>query len=105
MESSQEVAYMGLQDYMLPCMNKKLFGVECPGCGMQRSAALLFKGEFAEAFFMYPGIYPLLFLLLFILTSFVVDIRFERQIKIGLGILTGITIITSYIIKMNFIFN
>ncbi len=105
MESTPEGAYMGLQDYMLPCMNKKLFGVECPGCGMQRSLALLIEGDFMGAFYMYPGIYPLVLLLLFILTSFIVTIRYELQIKITLGVITGLTILISYLIKMNILFN
>ncbi|MGS0524465.1 DUF2752 domain-containing protein [Zobellia nedashkovskayae] len=31
---------------MLPCLNKKLFGIDCPGCGLQRSIVLFFKGRF-----------------------------------------------------------
>ncbi|MFA7446524.1 MAG: DUF2752 domain-containing protein, partial [Flavobacteriaceae bacterium] len=45
-----------MEDYMLPCMNKKLFGIDCMGCGIQRSVALLLRGEFVEAFYMYPAI-------------------------------------------------
>ncbi|WP_375240011.1 DUF2752 domain-containing protein, partial [Aurantibacter sp.] len=45
---------------MLPCLNKKIFGFECMGCGMQRSTLLIFKGEFINAFKMYPAIYTLL---------------------------------------------
>ena len=33
----------GIEEYMLPCLNKKLFGFECLGCGLQRSIVLLFK--------------------------------------------------------------
>ena len=47
---------------MLPCMSKKLFGVECLGCGTQRALILLLKGEFVEAFKMYPPIYTLVIL-------------------------------------------
>ena len=49
----------GLEDYMLPCFTKKLLGFECMGCGLQRAAALLIKGQFADAFLMYPAIYTL----------------------------------------------
>ena len=44
----------GLEDYMVPCINKKIFGVECLGCGMQRATALLFSGQFEAAFKIYP---------------------------------------------------
>ncbi|UUF12243.1 DUF2752 domain-containing protein [Flavobacterium panici] len=56
---------MNLEKYMIPCLFKKLFGVECLGCGFQRSLFLLFQGEFSAAFKMYPAIYTtLLFLIL-----------------------------------------
>lgn len=53
---------------MLPCLSKQLLGMECFGCGLQRAVVLLFQGEFAAAFKMYPAIYTLilLFALLFL---------------------------------------
>jgi len=47
---------------MLPCPTKTLTGYDCPGCGMQRSLAHLLQGEFSEAFWVYPAIYPILIL-------------------------------------------
>jgi len=48
---------------MLPCLFKTLFGIECLGCGFQRSVFLLFQGDFSGAFKMYPAVYTsLLFL-------------------------------------------
>jgi len=93
--------FLMIEDYMLPCMNKKLFGIDCPGCGLQRSVVHLFKGEFGAAFEMYPAIYGLVSLVLFVVASQFIKFRFDTQIKIFLGILTGATIIISYILKMN----
>lgn len=90
---------------MLPCLNKKLFGVDCMGCGMQRSLLLLFKGEFVAAFQMYPAIYPLLLLLIFIGSNFFFKFKYDWYIKVGLITITVATMIISYIIKMNLIFN
>lgn len=60
--------FVSPEEYMLPCLTKTLFGVECFGCGLQRSVLLIFKGEFLAAFYMYPAVYTLilLFALLFI---------------------------------------
>lgn len=55
---------LSLEDWMLPCLNKKFLGVECMGCGLQRSMAHLLRGEFGQAFDVYPAIYPLLLLFL-----------------------------------------
>lgn len=46
-----------LQNFMLPCLSKTLFGIECLGCGFQRSLLLLFQGQFKAAFEMYPAIF------------------------------------------------
>ncbi|WP_317250820.1 DUF2752 domain-containing protein [Aquimarina acroporae] len=94
-----------LEKYMLPCLNKKLFGVDCLGCGMQRSIALLFKGEFVAAFYMYPAIYPLIFLVLFLGTNIFVKFKYDSFVKTGLIITTIATMIISYVVKMNTIFN
>ena len=49
-----------LENNMLPCAYKSLFGIECPACGIQRSFFALLKGDFTESFFRYP---PLIFVL------------------------------------------
>lgn len=88
---------------MLPCLNKKFFGVDCLGCGLQRSIVLLIKGEFTDAFAMYPAIYPLVVLLLFLGFNFFVQFKNDSFIKMSLIFITVATMIVSYLIKMNFI--
>lgn len=90
-----------MEEYMLPCMNKQLFGVECPGCGTQRSIALLLDGDFIGAFKMFPAIYTLLLLLLLIFLHFFDKSRNYTKSIIGIAILNGIITIVAYIIKMN----
>lgn len=87
------------EGFMLPCLNKQLFGIECPGCGLQRAVALLFKGEFAEAFLMYPAIYPLVLLLSFLLADQVFKIKYANTITIVLMITSVVFILTNYILK------
>lgn len=89
-----------MEEYMLPCLNKKYLGFECMGCGIQRSAALLLKGEFIEAFYMYPAIYPLIALLGFLLVNQFTTIKYANKTIIFLAILTVSTIIISYLIKI-----
>lgn len=94
-----------LDDYMLPCLNKQLFGLDCPGCGLQRSVDLLLHGEFVAAFQMYPAIYPIMMLLSFLITSSFAQFKYSQQIKVALIFMTAGTIIISYILKMNNLFN
>ncbi|WP_175578766.1 DUF2752 domain-containing protein [Tenacibaculum aiptasiae] len=93
--------FVQLEDYMLPCLNKKLFGVDCLGCGIQRALALVLKGEFIEAFKMYPGIYTLLLLAFVIILNFFYKIKHAQKIISILAILNVLIIVISYIIKMN----
>ena len=62
---------MNLEKYMLPCLSKTLFGIECLGCGFQRALFLLFQGEFLEAFKMYPALYTTLLFLSFVALHFI----------------------------------
>ena len=84
---------------MLPCFTKKLFGFDCPGCGLQRSLVHLAKGEFGAAFEMYPAIYPMLFLFGFLALSKLLKIKFSNTITNLLIIVTVGTILTNYILK------
>lgn len=94
-----------MEEFLLPCMNKQLFGLECYGCGGQRALVLLLSGKFIPAFKMFPAIYPLLILLSFVLINIFYKFKFDFSIKIGLIILTAGTIFINYIIKMFYFFN
>ncbi|WP_306352785.1 DUF2752 domain-containing protein [Flavobacterium sp. '19STA2R22 D10 B1'] len=81
-------------------MNKKLFGVECLGCGTQRAIALILKGEFSAAFHMYPAIYTMILFFGFLFLNFFDKSRDYHKIIIGLGILNAIIMVTSYFYKV-----
>ena len=85
---------------MLPCLNKRLFGVECMGCGLQRALALIFQGEFTAAFNMYPAVYSLIALFLYVGLNILLKFKNSNKIIGVLAILTVSTIIISYIIKL-----
>lgn len=89
----------GIEDYMLPCLNKKLLGFECMGCGLQRSINLILHGEFIAAFKMYPAIYPMIFLFGFLIFDSFMKIRHGEKVKLGLAILTLVTAVTNFILK------
>lgn len=88
-----------IDDFMLPCLNKKLFGFECMGCGLQRSIKFLFQGHFIEAFKMYPAIFTLIPLAIVIAASFFIKFKYSNKIINGLAIASVLIIIISFIIK------
>jgi len=89
-----------MEEFLLPCLNKQLFGIDCLGCGGQRALMLLFEGEFSAAFAMYPAIYSLLLLLFFIILNFFFKFKKAMIIKTALIIANAAIIILSYYFKM-----
>ena len=93
-----------MEDLLLPCLNKQIFGLDCYGCGGQRALLMVFRGEFSAAFKMFPAIYPLLILLGFVLVNLFIKIKADYIIKISLILITAGVILINYAIKMFNIF-
>lgn len=55
-----------LEENMMACHTKMITGLDCFGCGMQRSLIHLLKGELAESIAMYPALIPFIVMLLFL---------------------------------------
>ena len=89
------------EDFMLPCLTKKFLGIECFGCGFQRSFFLIFQGEFVAAFKMYPAIYTLMLFAGFLILNLFYNFKYADKIKLILVVLNVVIIITSYFIKIN----
>ena len=88
-----------IEDFMLPCLNKKLLGIECLGCGMQRSVALIIHGDFIAAFKMYPAIYTLILLFGFVILNTYKNFKFANKVIITLVVINLLLIIGNYILK------
>lgn len=87
------------EKFMLPCLNKKMFGMDCPGCGMQRSIAMLIQGDFTGAFNMYPAIYTILFMGFFLLLHLKFKFKHGHRFLLFLFIINVVFIIINYILK------
>jgi hypothetical protein len=89
-----------LEDHMGSCFYKKHFGIECPGCGVQRSIIHLLKGDFIESLQTFPALIPTIIMLLFLAAHLI--FKFERGAKILLYLFfLNVGIMTfSYILRM-----
>lgn len=87
------------EEYMIPCFWKKTLNIECMGCGIQRAMSLLFQGEFIAAFKMYPAIYTLIILAIFLVVHIKYQFKLGSKILLALFILNVSIIIISYILK------
>jgi len=88
-----------MEEYMIPCMNKSLFGVDCFGCGTQRALLLLLEGDFVGAFKMFPAIYTTVLFFLFATLHFIDKSRNYRNILIVFAIINAIIMVGSYFYK------
>ncbi|QDO95724.1 DUF2752 domain-containing protein [Formosa sediminum] len=86
---------------MLPCLTKKYLGYDCLGCGLQRAVALIYQGNFVAAFKMYPAIYTLILLGVFLLLNAFKTLKHQESIKKWLFIINIVIIVMSYIIKLS----
>ena len=90
---------MTTDDFMLPCLNKSIFGFDCLGCGTQRALLLILKGEFVEAFYMFPAIYTTILFIFILAFNFIDKSRNYHKIIIGLALTNAVIMIVSYFYK------
>jgi len=90
-----------LQNHLLPCPFKYLTGIDCPGCGFQRSVMALIQGNFQKSLMLYPAAIPLLLFFAYGLADkfFKLDTS-KNTIKKSLFVFTGAIILVSYGIKL-----
>lgn len=89
-----------LQNHLLPCPFKALTGIDCPGCGFQRSLVALLQGDFIKSWALYPPTIPLL--LLFIISGLFYRFRIKNQgiVFKTLVIMVGNFVVFAYLYKM-----
>lgn len=90
---------INFENLMLPCLWKQTFNIDCFGCGFQRSLLLICKGEFVNAFYMYPAIYTILIMLITLILHSKFQFKFGHKILLGLFILNISIIVVSYFFK------
>jgi len=84
---------------MLPCFSKKILGLDCLGCGLQRSVAFLIRGDFVAAWEMYPAIFTIIPLFGVLAADQFFHIKYANKISITLMIASVTLILTNYILK------
>jgi hypothetical protein len=89
------------ESHMFSCAYKKYFGIECPGCGFQRSLYYLLKGDFKESFQAYPPLIPILVMFMFLTMHFIFKFRYGAKILMFFYISNSLLIIINYIIKLS----
>ncbi len=91
------------EDYMLPCLSKSIFGIDCMGCGTQRALILIINGQFIEAFYMFPAIYTTILFFFAVGLNFTHKSRNYHPVIITLAIINAVIMIVSFFYKQTLI--
>ncbi|XZF12846.1 DUF2752 domain-containing protein [Chitinophagaceae bacterium MMS25-I14] len=89
-----------LGHHLLSCPFKRLTGLDCPGCGMQRSVIALLRGDFSASWHMYPAGIVLIIAALFLPLHLKFQFRYGALFIKILSFAAGILIIGNYIHKI-----
>jgi hypothetical protein len=87
-----------LESHSQKCFYKHLFGIECPGCGMQRAFIALLKGDVAGSIMLFPALLPMLFMFGYLIAHLLF------KFKHGAAVLKYLFIANTGIIVINYIF-
>ncbi|RVU02129.1 DUF2752 domain-containing protein [Mucilaginibacter limnophilus] len=90
-----------LQSHLLPCPFKYITGIDCPGCGFQRSVVALLNGQLSRSFELYPPALPLLLVLIYLFADkkFKLDTP-NHVVKKTIYMAVGSFILVVYSLKM-----
>lgn len=89
-----------LEHHLLSCPIKQLSGIDCPGCGLQRSIVSLIKGDLISSFKFYPATIPIMALFLFTLIHLKYDFKNGAFFIKMLYIAVTLIIVISYTYKI-----
>ena len=90
-----------LQNHLLPCPFKYLTGIDCPGCGFQRSVVALIQGNFHQSFILYPAAIPLLLFFAYGIADKILKLdKPGNVVKKTMFMIVGSIILISYGIKL-----
>ena len=85
---------------MLKCKFKTLTGLDCPGCGFQRSVVSMLDGNFVDAFIYWPMLFPLLAAAIFTSIYLVGKKAIFMSIAYKLYILSVVFLLVNWLLKM-----
>ncbi|MDY6801006.1 MAG: DUF2752 domain-containing protein [Bacteroidota bacterium] len=89
-----------LESRMQSCFYKKYFGVECPGCGMQRAFIELLKGNFTESLMLFPALIPTIIMVIYLILHLIFKFAKGAQVLKIMFIINTSIVVLSYIYKL-----
>ncbi len=89
-----------LESHQGTCSFREHAGIDCPGCGLQRSILALLRGDLVESILQFPALLPLLAMFAFLSIHLVFKLK-HGAIVLKMFYITNISIIVlNYIYKI-----
>ncbi len=89
-----------LENHLHPCLFKQTTGIECLGCGFQRSLIALLKGNIWKSLVLYPGLIPMFILFGVLILHLIFHFKKGALVLKYLFIGEAAIIVIHYIIKI-----
>jgi len=89
-----------LESHQQSCFYKKYIGLECPGCGMQRSFIELLKGNLWDSLVLFPALIPTISLVVLLFAHLIFKFKNGAAILKYLFIFNTTIVVLSYIYKL-----
>jgi membrane protein insertase Oxa1/YidC/SpoIIIJ len=89
-----------LKSNMVSCFFKSNFGIDCPGCGFQRSFIELLNGNFFGSISTYPPLLPLLFMYVLLLSHLFFRLKNGASILLVTFIINIVLIFSHFVYKI-----
>ncbi|WP_090781312.1 DUF2752 domain-containing protein [Pedobacter sp. ok626] len=86
-------------NFFLRCPFKALTGIDCPGCGFQRSFVALLRGDLHESFHLYPATIPLLLTFIVVIPVNYFSKKDHTILIKTMYLITGTIVLGSYLFR------
>lgn len=85
---------------MFKCVIKSKLGVECPGCGLQRSFWQLMEGNIKESISLYPALIPIILMFLFLFLHLIFNFKKGHVWILSMFIFNSTLLLLNYLFKI-----
>ena len=94
-----------LENHLFTCFFKSHLGIECPGCGMQRSLISLLKGDLIESLQYHAALVPFILTILLLLIQLKIKHVNGGKWVMWAFILTSVITVVQYIARQIILLN
>jgi hypothetical protein len=93
-----------LEHHLFICFFKSHFGIECPGCGMQRSLIALLKGNLVESLHYHVALIPFIITIILLIVQLnIKHVNGGKWVMWAFIVTSGITIL-QFVLRQILIF-